>query len=264
MSIDVSVILASVRFGAELAPALASVLCQQGLSIEALVIDAGPEGSADSAVSAVSDERVRYLPRDGLSGSNPALLRNRAAAIARGRYLQFLDDGDLLEPDALAVLRAALESSSNAGMAFGAAVPFGGDEPRLRQQQRHFRQAARVARRLKGRLQLVKYLLFRPAILINSACMVRRAAFADSGGYDAGLPVNEHVDLWQRIARATGFVYLDRPVVRYSAGSATRMDDLRTNDPCQKLARRATQRKYRQTHGVGEFILLKIWACLVR
>lgn len=262
--IDVSVVVTSLRFDTQLLPSLASVLRQKDASIEVLVADDSPEGSARSTVQALGDARVRYLPRAGAAGSNPALLRNDAAGIARGRYLHFLDDGDVLEADALSALKNILDGTPGAGMAFGAVVPFGADEDRLRQEQRYFREAARVARRLRGRLQLVKYLLFRPTILINSACMVRRQAFAEAGGYDAELPVFEHVDLWQRIARAEGFVYVDRPIVRYRAGAPNRMDALQVNDGRMDITWRRTQHKYRRTHGLREFLLLKLWARLAR
>ena len=108
------------------------MLRQQGLSLEVLVVDDSAEGSARSTVQALADARVRYLPREGPTGCNPALLRNSAARVARGRYLHFLDDGDRLEADSLGVLKGSLDATHNAGMAFGAVVPFGGDEQKLR------------------------------------------------------------------------------------------------------------------------------------
>ena len=86
-----------------------------------------------------------------------------------------------LENDALAALAACTSTTPNAGMAFGAIIPFGDDEMILREQQSYFREAARVARGLRGRMQLAANLLFHPTILINSACMARREQFIASG-----------------------------------------------------------------------------------
>ncbi|MFB7526680.1 CDP-glycerol glycerophosphotransferase family protein [Streptomyces sp. NPDC056178] len=85
---------------------LESVLGRAGGGPELLVVDDGSrDGSARIAAEfAARDPRVRVLTLPGHHGAGPA--RNAGAAEARGRYLLFLDDDDLLRPGALEAIDA--------------------------------------------------------------------------------------------------------------------------------------------------------------
>lgn len=260
MAIDISVIIPTHHREDQLLEAIGSVLSQRDVSFEIIVVDDSASGSARDAVASVADARIRYRKRPQPSGGVPALVRNDGAHMAQGRYLYFLDDDDLLEPGTLALMSQALDAAPNAGMAFGVIEPFGDDEARLRDHQTYFREARRIARRLHGRHKLGATLVFRPSILVNSACMGRRSAFFDAGGYDAKIPVCEDADLWGRIAQATGFIFIDRPVVRYRTGAPSLMHNLAAQDQKLHISYRRIQGKYRQTHGLFTFLVMKIWA----
>jgi len=257
--IDVSVIIPTFHRERLVVEAIGSVLAHQDLSLEILVLDDSAEGSAEKAVASVNDARVRYMKCAQPSGGRPALVRNQGAALARGRYLHFLDDDDVLEHDALNVLSTCLDRFPRTGMAFGAIIPFGGDLVALRHEQAYFRQAARIARGLRGRMELAATLLFQSTILVNSACMARRQCFLNSGGYDAEIQLNEDVNLWMRIARADDFVYVDRPIVHYRVGLPSLMRNAVENDERLAFAYRRSQFNYRQRYGLLETSLLKLW-----
>jgi glycosyltransferase involved in cell wall biosynthesis len=258
--IDVSVVIPTFHRERQVLEAIGSVLAPSSLSIEVLVIDDSAAGTALDAVHSIADPRVRYIKHAEPSRGKPALVRNQGAALARGRYLHFLDDDDLLESDALTVLARSLDAAPQAGMAFGAIIPFGDNLRDLRHEQSYFREAARVARSLRGRMQLTANLLFHPTVLVNSACMARREHFMNSGGYDADVPLCEDVELWARIARASDFVYLDRPIVRYRCGASSLMHDLSADDARLDIAYRRMHGKYRVRYGSCEFYALKLWA----
>jgi glycosyltransferase involved in cell wall biosynthesis len=258
--IDISVVIPTFRREKQLLEAIDSVLSQSDVSLEIIVVDDSPDGSARAAVATVTDARVQYMQRAEPSRGRPALVRNDGARVARGRYLHFLDDDDMLEPGALAALSTALDADPKAGMAFGVIVPFGLDEVKLRHHQKFFIEARRIARRLRGARQLSASLLFRPAVLVNSACMARRDAFVAVGGFDAEIPVCEDADLWARIVYSTGFVFLDRPVVRYRTGASSMMHNLAENDENMHVSYRRIQNKYREAHGLVQFLAMKIWA----
>jgi glycosyltransferase involved in cell wall biosynthesis len=261
--IDVSVITPTFHRERQVVTAIDSVLGQSGVSVEVIVLDDSAEGSACEAVRSVNDPRVRYVKRAVPSQGKPALVRNEGARLARGRFLHFLDDDDVLEPGALAALTGALQTRSGAGMAFGGIVPFGNDERELRRQEDYFRSASRTARSLHGRMNLTARLLFLTTVLVNSACMARREAFVASGGYDPQVPVCEDVELWMRIVRATDFVYVDRPILRYRTGNPSLMASLAKNDEKLRVAYGRMYRKYRDTYGSIEFFALKMLARLV-
>jgi teichuronic acid biosynthesis glycosyltransferase TuaG len=85
-----------------LAQSIESVLAQSLSDWELIVVD---DGSADDTVViaeryAMRDSRIRVVRSTQPSGS-PAIPRNRAMALSRGRYQAFLDADDLWLPDKL-------------------------------------------------------------------------------------------------------------------------------------------------------------------
>lgn len=258
--IDVSVVIPTFHRQAQLLEAIGSVLAQAKVSVEVIVVDDSADGSARAAVSSVSDPRVRYITQKEPSGGLPALPRNEGARLAGGRYLYFLDDDDLLMPDTLAVMSDALQATPHAGMVFGTVEPFGPDERMLRHNQQYFSRARDIARRLRGAGALHASLVFRPSILVNSACMARRSAFEAVGGYDPDIPICEDADLWGRIAYSSGgYVFLDRPVVRYRTGAPSLMHNLAEKDQKLHVSYRRIQQKYRRAQGPVRFLARKLW-----
>ncbi len=258
--VDISIIIPTHHREVQLREAVDSVLRQRDVSFEIIVVDDSAEGSARSAVASIEDPRVQYVLRPEPSRGRPALVRNDGARIARGRYLYFLDDDDLLESGTLAEMSSLLDATPAAGMAFGVVEPFGADESRLADNQTYFKEARRIARRLRRPRELSASLVFRPAILVNSACMARRSAFVAVGGYDAEIPICEDADLWARIAHETGYVFLDKPVVRYRTGAPSLMHNLADEDEKLHRSYRRIQAKYRQAHGHLNFLAQKVWA----
>lgn len=123
MSSDVSVILpvynAMADGGAMLRAAVGSVLSQNGVELELIIVDdASTDGTADFAAGLIAaDGRARLLrlPANlGLSGA-----RNAGLESAAGRYVAYVDADDMLLPGALHALVRAAEDS-------GLAVVIGG------------------------------------------------------------------------------------------------------------------------------------------
>jgi glycosyltransferase involved in cell wall biosynthesis len=256
--VDVSVVIATCNREKLLLQAVESALNQVGVSVEVIVVDDTASGSARQAIEPLVGARLRYVHRTTPSDGRPAMARNEGAKLARGRFLHFLDDDDLLERDTLLVLSRALAAKSGAAMAFGQVVPFGDNKRILDHQKSYFERATRTARALRGRLHLTARLVFRESILVNSACMTTREAFLKSGGYDRDIPVCEDVELWARIVRVTDYVYVDRPVLNYRTGAPSIMHNLVDNDPKLRIAYSRIQDKYRAKHGVFEFFALKL------
>lgn len=257
---DVSVIIPTFRREREVLEAISSVIAQRGVSLEVFVLDDSPDGSARAAVATVTDPRLRYQSMAQPSGGRPALVRNAGARQAGGRYLYFLDDDDILEEGTLAAMVQALDARPDAAMAFGVITPFGEDPQRLAQQQAYFAGARARARRLRAGWQLAACLVFRPAVLVNSACMARRAAFEAAGGFDAQIPVCEDADLWSRLAAAQGFVFLDRSVVRYRTGAPSLMHNLAHDDARLHASYAAIQAGFRRSQGRFTALAMKLWA----
>lgn len=79
-----------------------SALAQRDADLEVIVADDGSSDGTPSIVAseAAADPRVRLVHSPGRSG--PAGARNAAIALARGRWLAFLDSDDLWHPHKLA------------------------------------------------------------------------------------------------------------------------------------------------------------------
>ena len=97
---NVSVVVPTRNRRTLLSKALRSVLRQQGVELEAIVVDEASTDDTVDEVTALGDPRVRLIRHDTPRGVSAA--RTEGAATARCDWLAFLDDDDLWAPDKLA------------------------------------------------------------------------------------------------------------------------------------------------------------------
>ncbi|MGC4093508.1 MAG: glycosyltransferase family 2 protein [Polyangiaceae bacterium] len=259
---DVSVVIPTFRRPQLLLQAIDSALGQAGVSVEVLVVDDSPEGSARESVSALGDARVSYIKHEPPTGGRPAVVRNSAWPRARGRFVHFLDDDDRA---ASGYYRAAVEAfdSSGCGVVFGQIEPFADGAPDSLQHERAFfenaTRRARFASRVPSRRWLVANLLFKQTLLVNSACLIRRECVAALGGYNPQVGLNEDVDFFCRAIRSYGFEFLDQVVLHYRILPDSLIHGRKDNE---KLIQSyyEMQRCYRQAHGATELFALKALA----
>jgi glycosyltransferase involved in cell wall biosynthesis len=256
----VSVVLPTFRREGLLSEAVASALVQRGILLEVIVADNSPEGSARSVLEAIPDPRMRYVhvpPCEGRVGR----VRNAGARDARGPFVLFLDDDDLLPPGALRALADALDEHPDAGLAFGVIEPFGPNAARVAEEARYFEDAAARARRLRGRRGFTREMLFHPALVAASAVMMRLDALRAAGGFDETMRAWEDGECFLRVARLRGAVFVDRPVARRRIGHPAIVSTLfrQTDGRARVLeAYRYIHRRYRRTFGSTEFYALKV------
>ena len=87
---------------------LQSVLWQQGVELEVIVVDDASADDVRSVVEKLDDPRVRVLRQELAQGV--CMARNRGVEQAAGSWVAFVDDDDLWAPDKLASqIRAATE-----------------------------------------------------------------------------------------------------------------------------------------------------------
>lgn len=111
----VSVCIPTFNNAATITRCLDSVLAQEGVNFEILVVDdESSDGCADIVAGALrpGDRLFRNEARLGLVGNH-----NRCIELARGTYIQFVHADDWLLPDAVQTLTRKL-AGSDAGMAF--------------------------------------------------------------------------------------------------------------------------------------------------
>jgi glycosyltransferase involved in cell wall biosynthesis len=257
----VSVVVPTFRRPTQVAEAVRSVLSQTGVRVEVLVLDDSSEGSARSTIEALGDSRVTYRHRQPVSQGNPARVRNEGLADTRGAVVHFLDDDDIVAPGVYSAALDAFARNASRGVVFGRIEPFGDAESSVLREGRLFATSERRARRLRhsGRFPVVAAELFaEPTLFVNSACMIRREVALRIDGYDEAIRVMEDVDFYTRAIRESGFVFLDRVVIRYRTGYPSLMNAAQQRDVY--LAFERMYDKYRAAHGATELLFIKILA----
>jgi glycosyltransferase involved in cell wall biosynthesis len=175
---------------------LDSVIGQTIADIEIIVVDDGSTDSTAEIVSSFVDARIRLISiaNRGVSGA-----RNRGLAECRAPYVLFLDGDDLLTPDALEQMAAALDANARAVAAVSllrkinmTGDPIGGppDPARL------------------PRDNVLHHLVARNFIVNGGAICMRTDAVRAVGGFDPRLKFGEDWDLWCRMAALGTFVML--------------------------------------------------------
>jgi glycosyltransferase involved in cell wall biosynthesis len=115
---DVSVVIPTRDRPDLLALTLRTVLWQECVETEILVVDDGDEPATAELVRQVGNPRLRLLRNSGPRGVSGA--RNTGIAAAHGQWIAFLDDDDLWAPRKLNAQLATAETA-------GAAWVYGGD-----------------------------------------------------------------------------------------------------------------------------------------
>jgi N-acetylglucosaminyl-diphospho-decaprenol L-rhamnosyltransferase len=190
---------------------------RQGRGVEVIVVD---NGSADGAADMVARDfpRVRLIRNAANRGFSAA--NNQAAALARGKYLFFLNNDTVVPPGTLRRLRDYLRSHPEVGLV----------GPRLRDGRGRPQVSARCQPTVGALLHRVALLrrtgLFRAAyrryrgrggdfnstraveVLMGAAMFCRRSVFRECGPWDEGYTFGgEDIDLCARIGRRFRVVY---------------------------------------------------------
>ena len=181
-----------------LADAGASVAAQTLRPREWLVVDASGEGIA---APAAGDVPVR------VAGTGERLPRARAANLgldrAQGARVMFLDDDDLLSPDAVRVLSAALDARPGPALAYGNVRAEAGGLP----------SPNRFA------LDYAELLLLRRNVFPNNAAMFDLAPVREHAiRFDESLDWFEDWDFWIRLSAHVPFVHVAEEVAVYRMG----------------------------------------------
>jgi glycosyltransferase involved in cell wall biosynthesis len=99
-----------------IAVAIESVLASTCEDFELVVVDdSSQDGTLEIVRRYISDPRVQVHVNEKNLGDYPN--RNRAATLARGKYLKYLDSDDVIYPNSLATMVEALEQFSEAAFA---------------------------------------------------------------------------------------------------------------------------------------------------
>jgi glycosyltransferase involved in cell wall biosynthesis len=186
--------------------AVVSVLSQQHVDIEVVVVDDASTDDIAGTVSSFADRRLRVVRQTSPGGVSAA--RNRGIAEARGKWVAFLDDDDLWAPQKLA-LQLEAATRSNRTWVYAGDVNVDDDLRVLTAS------APPTPEQVMERLPR-----YNPVPSGASNVLVRADALAEAGQFDPGLKRTEDWDMWIRVARTGPPAFVLRPLVAYRFHSA--------------------------------------------
>lgn len=223
------------------------MLAQTVTDWELVVVDDGSTDGTGALADAYSarDPRVRtvHQPNGG-----PAVARNFgfSGTTPQSEFVIFLDSDDLWEPDLLAALTEALDSSPEAAGAYAVARYIDGEGNPV--QEGFLENWTRTRRTLSGG----RFMACRPDELTTFACfaitqcvptpgalLVRRTAQEAVGAFDAATSPCEDYDFYIRLTRLGGLALVDRVLFRYRLHGSS----LSANKQALHRSERAVRRK---------------------
>lgn len=226
---NVSVVMAAKNYARFIREAIESVRAQTRTDWELLVID---DGSSDDTPAAVrpylADSRVRYFRSDVLGQPRA---KNLGVALARGRFVAFLDADDTWEPTKLEK-QLPLFDAPEVGVAFCARS--------LMDEEGRALPTRDPAAPPTG---FVLPQMFTQNFVCFSSCVVRREALAHVGGFGAQWDLAIDYDFWLRVASHYKFAHANEQLVRYRTGHGNLSKRLRDRvDTALSIMHRAETR----------------------
>lgn len=220
---DISIIIPAYNAENYLEATIQSVLKQEGVDWELLIVN---DGSTDGTASmcdlyAEIDNRIRVVHQKncGLSQS-----RNRGIQeISKdSTAVAFLDADDLYYPDTISTLWHSLKDIPQATVTYGAArfIDAAGDlyMPLRAESLSRNRLGVRGRRLEKWPIERpteLAVLFYQNPIWTPGQCLVRRAALDKVGGFDATISAVADWDMWTRLAHLGDLVYIDQVLLDY-------------------------------------------------
>lgn len=202
----VSVAIASYNYSRYLDDCMASVLSQEGVELEVIVVD---DASTDDTLDlleafAEHDPRVTVVQHEVNRGH--IVTFNDGLRAATGNYVLKLDADDMLAPGALARAAAVMEQHPRVGLAYGQPQHFQGSPPGS------VAETATGCVIWTGRDWLAERCRTGRNCISNPEALVRRSLLEEVGYCDARLPHTSDFEMWMRLAAVSDVARIEGAV----------------------------------------------------
>lgn len=187
--------------------ALESVRKQTYPNIEIIVVEDGKNVSQNMLNKEYKDLNIKYFCIGTKAGRTKA--GNCGLKQATGKYLNFLDDDDILYSNHVKLLVDILEASDNKAaysIAEESQILIKSQEPYVIHEKRRLIRYAQPFNRI---------LLYHSNYIPIQSIMFEKSLYEKLGGFDETLDVLEDWDLWVRYSTMTNFTYTDQITSRY-------------------------------------------------
>jgi glycosyltransferase involved in cell wall biosynthesis len=191
----VSVVIPCYNYGRFLQAAVGSVLAQEEVDVDVLIVDdASPDGSGDIAEAVAADDpRIRFY-RNATNQGHIATY-NFGLAQVQGKYVFLLSADDMLTPGALSRAVRLMEANPSVGFTYGWSIEFSNEPPPPA------RSRTRSWSVWKGEDWLADNCRRGTNVLVSSDAVVRRTVLEQVGGYREDLPHSGDHEWWLRAAQ---------------------------------------------------------------
>ncbi len=201
MSPTVSIIMPCYNGMRHIQAAIDSVLTQTFGDFELIVVDNGSTDRTPEILGAVSDPRLRVLT---LSERGVSRARNLGLREARGAFIAFLDSDDTWSAAFLEKMYTALASDAKAVLAYcgwqNLGLPGPRGEPFV---PPDYENPDKVATLLEGCRWPIH------------ACLTRRNAIIEAGGFNTSLTIAEDYLLWMEVSVTGSIIRVPEVLARY-------------------------------------------------
>jgi glycosyltransferase involved in cell wall biosynthesis len=200
LPVTVSVIIPTYNRLWAIKDAVKSVHRQTYIDYELIVVDDGStDGTGEWINKFASDAIYIWQENRGVSSA-----RNSGIAVARGKYIAFLDSDDRWLPEKLTVQVEAME----------------GGDPVSHTEEIWIRNGKRVNPRVKHKKHSGNvFLKSLPLVIISpSSVMIKREIFDEVGLFDESLLAAEDYDMWLRITAIYSVHFVEVPLIIKNGG----------------------------------------------
>ncbi len=189
---DISVVLATYNRRRTLPRAIASVLAQDDVAFELIVVDDASRDGTAAYLATLDDPRIRVIVCPGNGG--PSAARNRGLEAARADIVAFLDSDDAYRPCRLAAPLAAFAADTSLVATLSSAVKHDRNGPR-----------DAVIPAVKLAAPAFEWALICDLVPVEATSItVRRAVALTAGGFCERLRLTEDREFLIRLARHGG------------------------------------------------------------
>jgi glycosyltransferase involved in cell wall biosynthesis len=220
----VSVIIPTYNRGWVLGEAIESVLAQEYVNFELIVVN---DGSTDDTQDILAGyEGITVL---GQSNQGVSAARNNGVNCSRGAFVAFLDSDDLWLPQKLSTQVDFFHKNPEA-LICQTQETWVRNGQRVNSGKRHQKQSGLFFERS---LEL--------CLVSPSAVMMNKAFFMEMGGFDESLPACEDYDLWLRINAQYPIYLINQPLIVKRGGHS---DQLSANPGLDKYRIRSIRKLF--------------------
>ena len=194
----------------ELQQALRSIASQDYPNIEIVLVDAAGDDSLDSA--AAGDRPLKLVTTGAVLSRSQAA--NAGLKAAQGKYIQFLDDDDWIDPNHVSQLVSVLERSDETAAAYSSTQKTNAAGDSL---DYVFREDFDPTLLMRDNYIPIHAILFDSSLLENDC------------SFDETFDIYEDWDFWLQLSQHTNFQHIDSITAYYREGgdSDTAVEDVR-------------------------------------